>query len=79
MSLKNTLAVVLGIIVILLLYMSFYTVQQTERAVLLRFGAVLSCRCLAWVAFETAHCRRGENHRGTGTDGRFRPRTLLHT
>ena len=41
MSLKNTLAVVLGIIIILLLYMSFYTVQQTERAVLLRFGAVL--------------------------------------
>lgn len=40
MSLRNILAVVLGIIVVLLLFMSFYTVQQTERAVLLRFGAV---------------------------------------
>lgn len=41
MSLKNIIAVALGIIVILLAYMSFFTVKQTERAVLLRFGAVL--------------------------------------
>ena len=40
MPLKNIIAVVLGLIVLLLLWSSVYTVKQTERAVLLRFGAV---------------------------------------
>ena len=40
MSLKNLIGIVLGLLVVLMLYLSFYTVQQYERAVLLRFGAV---------------------------------------
>lgn len=40
MSLKNLIAVVIGLLVILMLYLCFFTVQQYERAVLLRFGAV---------------------------------------
>lgn len=40
MSLKNLLAVVIGLLVVLMLYLCFFTVQQYERAVLLRFGAV---------------------------------------
>ena len=40
MSLKNLIGVVIGLLVILMLYLCFFTVQQYERAVLLRFGAV---------------------------------------
>ena len=40
MSIKKLLSVVIGLLVILLVFLSFYTIQQYERAVLLRFGAV---------------------------------------
>ncbi len=40
MNLKNLILVVIAIIAVLLLMNSVYTVQETERAILLRFGAV---------------------------------------
>lgn len=40
MSLKNMIGVVIGLLVLLMIYLCLYTVQQHERAVLLRFGAV---------------------------------------
>ncbi len=41
MSLQNVILIVIGALVILLAMDSVYTVQQTERAILLRFGAVV--------------------------------------
>jgi membrane protease subunit HflC len=41
MSLKNVILIVIGALVILLAMDSVYTVHQTERAILLRFGAVV--------------------------------------
>ena len=40
MPLKNLLITVLGLLSVIIAYLSFYTVNQYERAVLLRFGAV---------------------------------------
>jgi membrane protease subunit HflC len=40
MNLKNLILVVIAVIAVLLLMNSIYTVQETERAILLRFGAV---------------------------------------
>jgi membrane protease subunit HflC len=41
MSLQNVILIVIGALVILLAMDSVYTVHQTERAILLRFGAVV--------------------------------------
>ena len=41
MSLQNVIIIVIGALVILLAMDSVYTVHQTERAILLRFGAVV--------------------------------------
>ena len=41
MSLRNVILIVIGALVILLAMDSVYTVHQTERAILLRFGAVV--------------------------------------
>ncbi len=41
MSLQNVILIVIGALVILLAMDSVYTVDQTERAILLRFGAVV--------------------------------------
>jgi modulator of FtsH protease HflC len=41
MSLKNLILIFIGVAVIFLAMDSVYTVQQTERAILLRFGAVV--------------------------------------
>lgn len=41
MSLQNVILIVIGALVILLAMDTVYTVQQTERAILLRFGAVV--------------------------------------
>jgi membrane protease subunit HflC len=41
MSLRNVILIVIGALVILLATDSVYTVHQTERAILLRFGAVV--------------------------------------
>ena len=40
MNLRNFVLVVIGIVAVLLLLQSVYIVQETERAILLRFGAV---------------------------------------
>jgi membrane protease subunit HflC len=40
MNLRNLILVVIGVVAVLLLMNSVYTVHQTERAILLRFGAV---------------------------------------
>ncbi len=40
MNLRNLIVVVIGLVALLLLAQSLYIVEQTERAVLLRFGAV---------------------------------------
>ena len=40
MNLRNTIVVAIAVVAILLLSNSVYTVHQTERAILLRFGAV---------------------------------------
>ena len=40
MNLRNTILIAIAVVAILLLSNSVYTVHQTERAILLRFGAV---------------------------------------
>ena len=40
MNLRNFVLVVIGVVAVLLLLQSIYIVQETERAILLRFGAV---------------------------------------
>ncbi|MEM8768963.1 MAG: protease modulator HflC, partial [Pseudomonadota bacterium] len=41
MSLQNIILIVIGALVVLLAMDSVYTVHETERAILLRFGAVV--------------------------------------
>ena len=40
MNLRNLILVIIGAIGVVFLTMSVYTVEQTERAILLKFGAV---------------------------------------